>query len=109
MAYLKQMKAKAKKAGDVDKLNHFRELIGSEKQLKNKIENFKKEQSLLGDLKNENKERVQKGLDPVFKKKRDVKNMQFMKKFDDLEKSGKLEKFMKSREEENDKKRQRVR
>ena len=58
MAYLKQMKAKAKKAGDVDNLNHFRELIGSEKQLKNKIENFKKEQSLLGDLKNENKERV---------------------------------------------------
>ena len=91
MAYLRQMKAKAKKTGDMDKLNHFRELIGSEKQLKNKIENFQKEQQLLGDLKNQNKERVQKGLEPVFKKKRDVKNMEFMKKFDDLDKSGKLD------------------
>ena len=60
-------------------------------------------------MKNQNKERANKGLDPVFKKKRDVKNMQFMQKFEDLDKSGRLEKFMKVREEENDKKRQRIR
>ena len=71
------MKAKAKKAGDIDKLNHFRELIGKEKQLKNKINDLQKEHSLLKEMKNENKERVKKGLEPVFMKKRDVKNMEY--------------------------------
>ena len=60
-------------------------------------------------MKNQNKERAKHGLEPIFKKKRDVKNMRYEKQFNDLEKSGKLDKFMKTKEEENDKKRQRVR
>ena len=56
-------------------------------------------------VKQDNIERAQRGLAPVFKKKRDLKAMQLQQKFDQLESSGKLDKFMQKRMEDKDKKR----
>ena len=61
------------------------------------------------EVKNTNKNRVKSGQEPVFKKKREMKNMRYEQQFDQLEKEGKLDKYMRMKEEENDKKRQRAR
>ena len=53
----------------------------------------------------ENIERVKKGMEPVFLKKRELKERQHIEKFEKLEKSGKLDDFIKKKQEENDRKR----
>ena len=44
--------------------------------------------------KQENRTRVEKGLEPKFVKKRDLKEQALKSKFDSLEKSGRTERFM---------------
>ena len=56
-------------------------------------------------MKQENKEGAEKGLDPKFLKRRDLKEMRYKEKFETLEKSGKLKEFIEKKQEETDKKR----
>ena len=44
----------------------------------------------------------------VFKKKRDIKQLHYKEKFEQLEKEGKLDKFMESKSANRDKKRQKI-
>ena len=50
-------------------------MLGEEKKLKTHQKKHSEKKGLLEDLKNENKERVSKGLAPVFKKKREFKEI----------------------------------
>ena len=59
----------------------------------------------LSELKTENKDRVEKGLQPTYQKKRDIKNKKYEKQFDQLQKDGRLEKFLQNKSEDVDKKR----
>ena len=54
-------------------------------------------------IKSENIDRVKKGLEPVFKKKREIKQMKYQNQYEQLEKTGKLDSFMKRKGEELEK------
>lgn len=72
-------------------------MVGEERALIKKLKSTQEQKELIDQVKHENKERAQQGLAPIFKKKRDLKAMQLQKKFDQLDKSGRLEKFMKKK------------
>ena len=60
-------------------------MIGEERALVKKLKVTQDQKELINKVKQENKERAQRGLAPIFKKKRDLKAMQLQKKFDHLE------------------------
>ena len=101
------MKKQAKKEGDTEAIKQLNQLFGEEKALQNRMKTLKTKDEVegLAKVKQENKERAHKGLEPIFKKKRELKEMGLETKFNKLQKSGKLEKFMHSKAEYNDGKR----
>ena len=56
-------------------LDKVRELSGQEKQLFNALKAKQADKEVLDSLKAENKDRATKGLNMVFKKKRDIKEL----------------------------------
>ena len=58
-------------------------------------------------LKQENKKRVERGLEPVFAKKADLGKVLLEEKFEQLEKKGQTERFLEKRHEMIDRKRAR--
>ena len=112
---LKDMILVAKKDKDSDKLRQLRGMLGEERDRMHKSEQRKKDKQILKDIKETNKDRVQHGQDPVFYKKRkiyylivdigELKEFRHKDRFERLEKEGKLDEFIKTRQEENDKKR----
>ena len=56
------------------------------------------QREVLKQVKLQNEERVQKGLTPVFKKKRELKEQKYLSKFESLQKEGKLDSFMDKQE-----------
>ena len=91
---LKQLKKQAAKREDRDLQIRISDLIGEEKQIRQNIKKQKEDNNTLTNIKSQNKERIDKGLNPIFKKKRDIKATRLETKYDDLEKKGKLDKFM---------------
>ena len=104
MYELKGLRKKAKKTGNSDALLQIRELLGEEKQIQQKVKKHTEQTELIGQLKTDNRDRATKGLEPVYQKKRDIKNIEFKKQFDKLESTGRLDKFMERKTEEMDKK-----
>ena len=112
---LKDMILLAKKDKESDKLRQLRGMLGEERDRMHKSEQRKKDKQILKDIKETNKDRVQHGQDPVFYKKRkiyylivdigELKEFRHKDRFERLEKEGKLDEFIKTRQEENDKKR----
>ena len=112
---LKDMIVLAKKDKESDKLRQLRGMLGEERDRMHKSEQRKKDKQILKDIKETNKDRVQHGQDPVFYKKRkiyylivdigELKEFRHKDRFERLEKEGKLDEFIKTRQEENDKKR----
>ena len=112
---LKDMILLAKKDKESDKLRQLRGMLGEERDRMHKSEQRKKDKQILKDIKETNKDRVQHGQDPVFYKKRkiyylivdigELKEFRHKERFERLEKEGKLDEFIKTRQEENDKKR----
>lgn len=80
-------------------------MLGEEKDMANKSKQRQKEKEIMKTAKMENIERVKKGMEPVFLKKRELKERQHIEKFEKLEKSGKLDDFIQKKQEENDRKR----
>ena len=90
-------------------------MLGEERDRMHKSEQRKKDKQILKDIKETNKDRVQHGQDPVYYKKRkiyylivdigELKEFRHKDRFERLEKEGKLDEFIKTRQEENDKKR----
>ena len=80
------MKKQAKKAKNEEQLSQIRQMIGEEKTLKSMHKKHSEKKEILDSIKKENKERVAKGLSPIFKKKREFKEIGFQKKFESLEK-----------------------
>mmetsp|Transcript_14695 Transcript_14695/g.25015 ORF Transcript_14695/g.25015 Transcript_14695/m.25015 type:complete len:110 (-) Transcript_14695:43-372(-) len=107
MSQLKQVKKQAKREGDEDGLAKVREMIGQEKQISMRLKQKKEEEGVLDEMKQQNRERASKGFEPVFHKKRDMKTIKLKKQFDELDKKGKLDKFLDEKTQEVDKKRQR--
>eukprot|EP00347_Sterkiella_histriomuscorum_P011724 403371354 len=93
---------KAKKEGDKDKAQKLRDMIGDEKSYKNKGKQKQQEKEVIKEAKKANRERVEKGLEPVYLKKRDIKEMKVKQKFEKLDKEGKLEQFIMKKQEEKD-------
>ena len=78
-------------------------MIGEEKQFFNRGKQAQKEKKVIQEQKRINKERVQKGLDPIYLKKSkilgmndvgEIKELQHKEKFEQLEKKGQLDKFI---------------
>ena len=65
---MKQLKKQSKKSGNEDQLEKVRELIGQEKQFKQRVEHMESEKKIMTELKDQNKVRASKGLEPIFKK-----------------------------------------
>ncbi|CDW79299.1 rrna processing protein [Stylonychia lemnae] len=95
----------AKKQGDKDQIKQIRDLIGNDKSFMNKNKKQKQEKEVIQEQKKVNKERAEKGLQPLYLKKREIKEMQVKQKFEKLDKDGNLEKFIQRKQEEKDKKR----
>ena len=102
---LKESLRIAKKSKDKEQVTQIRNFIGQEKDLINKSLNKRKDKQTITQAKQNNKDRVEKGLNPVFLKKREIKEMRYKDKFDNLEKQGRLDGFMLKKQEEMDKKR----
>ena len=90
---------------DKDNVHKLRAMLGEEKDMANKSKQRQKEKEIMKTAKMENIERVKKGMEPVFLKKRELKERQHIEKFEKLEKSGKLDDFIQKKQEENDRKR----
>lgn len=90
---------------DKDNVHKLRELLGEEKDMANKSKQRQKEKEIMKAAKQENIERVQKGQQPVFLKKRELKERQHVDKFEKLDKEGKLQDFILKKQEENDRRR----
>jgi len=58
---------------------------------------------VLKKVKEINKERVKKGKEPVYLKDRQLKELGYREKFEELERKGKLEEFIEKKEIETDK------
>ena len=101
------MLSQAKQIKDKDKMERIRDLIGEEKDILNRGKERKKAQKVMKEAKDANKERAKQGLEPIYLKKREIKQLKFKDKFEKLEKDGKLESFLEKKTEENDKKRYR--
>ena len=80
-------------------------MLGEEKDAMNKAAQKRKDKDILKEIKQENKARAEKGLDPKFMKRRELKELRHKDQFEKLEKSGKLKEFIERKAEENDKKR----
>ena len=74
---LKNFKKQAKRAKNEDQLGYIREMIGEEKQIKSLQKKHIESKGILDTIKQENKDRVSKGLAPVFKKKREFKEVKY--------------------------------
>ena len=83
-------------------------MLNEEKLFSQKQKNDRQAKKDKDLLKAQNKERVQNGLEPVYLKRKEVKNVHLKQKFEQLEKSGKLDSFMEKRYEEVDRKRARA-
>jgi hypothetical protein len=57
-------------------------MMSDDKQLLGKRNS--QEKQVLSELKQRNKERVKQGLEPIFAKRRELKEQKFQKKFDEL-------------------------
>ena len=98
----------AKKSGDIEKIGQVKELLNEEKQFSARQKNDRREKQQKDLLKAQNKERVAQGLEPIYVKRSEVKQVHLKEKFDKLEQSGKLENFLEKRHEAIDKKRARA-
>ena len=88
------LKEARKNEEDQETITRIKNLIGEEKKLRNKQRTMRIDQQQKSELKTENKERVEKGLEPKFLKKRGFKELELKKKFDKLEASGGTAKFL---------------
>jgi len=88
-----------------DATNRIKQLLGEEKDFINKQKQRKAEREATKKLKQQNKERVAQGQNPVFAKKREIKHIALKDKFDKLQRKGQLNKFIDKRTEEVEKKR----
>ena len=95
----------AKTSKDSDNLRRLRDMLGQEKDMANKGEQRKKDKEILKEVKQTNKDRAMKGLDPMFLKKRELKELRHKGQFEKLEKEGKLDEFMQKKQEEKDRRR----
>ena len=86
-------------------MEHIRDMIANEKLVKSLQTN--KDKAAIDEIKQQNKDRVKQGLNPIYLKKRDIKEHELKTKFDKLDKSGRLDKFMEDKAVEYDKKRYR--
>ena len=86
-------------------MHKLRELLGEEKDMANKGKQRQKEKEILKAAKQENIDRVQKGQQPVYLKKRELKERQHVDRFEKLDKEGKLQEFIQKKQEENDRRR----
>lgn len=90
---------------DKDNVHKLRVMLGEEKDMAYKSKQRQKEKEIMKSAKQENIERAKKGQDPVYLKKRELKERQHIDKFEKLDKSGKLDEFIQKKQEENDRKR----
>ena len=98
MQQLIELKKRAKKSGDQDELTKVKEMMGEEKTLKRAMAKKRDDISTMNRLKDENKERIEKGHEPVYLKKREIKTLKHKDRFEQLEKDGKLDKFMEKKQ-----------
>lgn len=90
----------AKKHQDEDKISRLNDLISEEKQFMAKQRSHDKERQAKLVLKKENQARVDQGKDVVFVKKREIKQAYLKTKFESLEKTGKIDRFLEKKHEE---------
>ena len=98
MEQLIALKKRAKKSGDHEQLTKIKGMIGEEKSIRKAMEKKRGQHETMKRLKDENKQRIEKGQEPVYLKKRDIKTLKHRDHFDRLEKDGKLDAFMEKKE-----------
>lgn len=97
---------KDKKGEDYkQKVHKLREMLGEERDAMNKAAQKSKDKAILKEAKLENRQRAEKGLEPKYMKKKELKEMRHKEHFEKLEKSGKLKEFIEKQTEIQDKKR----
>ena len=87
--------AKTKK--DNENLHKLRSLLGEERDRANKSKQKAQDKAILKEVKEQNKERAVKGQEPVYIKKRELKERRHRDKFEKLDREGKLEDFIKKK------------
>jgi len=83
----------------------LREMLGAEKDAMHKAEQRGKDKEILKGVKQENRERAARGLEPKYLKKRELKDLRHKEAFERLESSGKMKEFVERKQEELDRKR----
>ena len=95
----------ADKIGDFEARTQIKQLLGDERALLAKQRQQQAEKEVIVQVKAQNKDRAAEGKQAVFVKKREIKELKLKKQFDELDKSGRLDKHLKG--DDHKKKRQR--
>ena len=75
----------------MDSVGRIKELLSEERQFSNKQKQDRVAKQQKDKLKEVNKDRAKQGLEPIYAKTNEVKNMHLHDKFAQLDKSGKLD------------------
>ena len=84
----------ANKSGDIEHIQSIKGLLTEEREFSAKQKSHRVAKQQKDQLKILNKDRVEKGMEPVYAKKREVKQVLLKDRFERLEKSGKLDAVM---------------
>ena len=79
---LKEQYVKAKNTGDKHAQERIKEMMAEEKILKSKLKKQNEEHIMMQNLKKQNKQRVLSGQEPVYAKKREIKELKLKDRFD---------------------------